>query len=457
VDAKFLLKIWCAYAIFRKLCTFAAMKLFAITGNPVLHSKSPLVFGATHPTRADEFAYFRLWAQSADEAMQLFDELSLSGMNVTAPFKGGVAQLADARSHEVQVLGVANTLVCGNDGRTTCYNTDIHGVAGAFADAGVSVEGKRCVVLGAGGAGSAAAYALHQGGASVTIVNRTAERAQRLAAAIGCTSADFGELPRLIPQADIAVNALLPEVDALNEVWLNPHQVVFDAIYHASRVREKALRKGCTFIDGAGWLLHQGLPAYRMFTGLEADVTNVNTAQLTQKIPRHIALIGFMGAGKSTVAPLLAAQLNWPAAEVDAAIEKRCGMGIPQIIESRGEAYFREVEEATLAEILHSPTPHVISCGGGVVTRPALRELLKKNSIVVWLYAPPETCISRIDIASRPLLAGQKNPQQAAIEMFNQRKFAYAQTAWMLVSGKERSANEVSQIIYDELRKIIGS
>ncbi len=431
------------------------MKLFAITGHPVLHSKSPILFGCAYPTHSDEFAYFRLAAATAEEAMQLFRELGITGMNVTAPFKNEVARLADARGPEVQALGASNTVVLENE-KTCAYNTDFFGVSGSIENGGVSIAGKRCLVLGAGGAGSAAAYALHSNGGIVTIANRTVEKAKALAERIGCSHCALNEVEKVVPQVDMILNTLYEDVDVLNEAWLTPQHILFDAIYHNSKLEQKAKNVGCKFIDGAYWLLFQGPPAYRRFTGLEPDLENMKKALLPQKkAPKHIALIGFMGAGKSTVAPLLATQLAMPVVEADAVLEQKCGASIPQIINEKGEAFFREKEREVLQEILASPTPSVISCGGGAITQPELSKLLKENSIVVWIYASPEKCLSRIHVPSRPILAQHADPKKAAVEIFEKRKFLYAKTSWMLVSSNTRTPNQVAEFIYEEVSKVL--
>ncbi|MDR0687568.1 MAG: hypothetical protein LBF55_02650 [Prevotellaceae bacterium] len=431
------------------------MNLFAITGNPVLHSKSPILFGAAYPSHADTFAYFRLAAQSAAEAGLLFDELGLSGMNITAPFKSDAAQLAGLRAPEVQALNACNTLALEHSIKC-CYNTDIFGVLGSLEEAGVAIAGKRCLVLGAGGAGSAAAYALHTAGGAVTVANRTVDKARRLAESTGCSFAGLSDVAGIAPQTDIIVNTLYKGVDVIDEAWLKPQHAIVDAIYHGSALQAKAQRVGCKFIDGAGWLLHQGVPAYHRFTGIPPDVESMKKATLTQKLPKHISLIGFMGAGKSTVAPLLAAMLGIPAVDIDATLKARCGVDIPQLIGEKGEAYFREQERAVLEEALAAAAPSVISCGGGAATQPLLSKRLKENSIVVWLYASPERCLSRISVDTRPLLAQHANPQQAAAELFEKRKFLYAKTAWMLISSAARSAEQVSRLIYDEISKAIN-
>jgi len=120
---------------------------------------------------------------------------------------------------------------------------------------------------------------------------------------------------------------------------------------------------------------------------------------------KHITLVGMMGSGKSTVAPLIAAPLKRPVLEVDALIEEQEGMKINEIFIAKGEAYFRRLESETLASLLRD-NPSVISPGGGAFQWEATRNLLLKNTIVFYLHASDEVLASRLQttIASRPLL-----------------------------------------------------
>ena len=120
---------------------------------------------------------------------------------------------------------------------------------------------------------------------------------------------------------------------------------------------------------------------------------------------KHIALIGMMGSGKTTVAPLVAAELKRPVVEVDALIEKHEGMPIGEIFIAKGEAYFRRVESEFIAKMLALP-PGVISLGGGAFQWEPTRELLLKNTVVFYLSATHEVLTARLRAATalRPLL-----------------------------------------------------
>ena len=122
-------------------------------------------------------------------------------------------------------------------------------------------------------------------------------------------------------------------------------------------------------------------------------------------MPKHITLVGMMGSGKSTVAPLVAAPLKRGVIEVDALIEEQEGMPINEIFIAKGEAHFRRAESDMLASLLRG-TPAVISPGGGAFQWEATRQLLLKNTVVFYLSATEEILASRLmaTAAARPLL-----------------------------------------------------
>jgi shikimate kinase len=122
-------------------------------------------------------------------------------------------------------------------------------------------------------------------------------------------------------------------------------------------------------------------------------------------MPRHVTLIGLMGAGKSSVAPRLAALLGRRVIEVDEIIEKQEGMPIGEIFIAKGEAYFRRAECAVIAGLIAQP-PAVLSLGGGAFMWDATRELLLRETEVVYLSTTLDTLVERLraSTATRPLL-----------------------------------------------------
>ena len=154
-------------------------------------------------------------------------------------------------------------------------------------------------------------------------------------------------------------------------------------------------------------------------------------------------LLGFMGAGKSTIAR----GLDPDFVDMDAMLEERLGMSIAQFFEEKGEAAFRQIEEEVLADLLK--TDQVISTGGGIVISPRNRDLLKENSDNIYLKADFETLYQRISADKdnqRPLFLNNSKEDLAAI--FDERQAWYEEVANKIVDVSSLSPEE----IIEELR-----
>jgi shikimate kinase len=141
---------------------------------------------------------------------------------------------------------------------------------------------------------------------------------------------------------------------------------------------------------------------------------------------KHITLIGMMGSGKSTVAPIVAARLGRPVVEVDALIEEREKMPISEIFIAKGEAYFRKLESALIGQLLTQPAA-VLSLGGGAFQWETTRQQLLANSVVFYLSASYEILAARLQsgTAARPLLNVPGVNWQDTIRDLLERRGAY--------------------------------
>jgi shikimate kinase len=166
----------------------------------------------------------------------------------------------------------------------------------------------------------------------------------------------------------------------------------------------------------------------------------------------NIALIGFMGTGKSTVGQLVAEQLGFRFVDTDHLIEERAGKPITQIFQESGEAAFREVERRLLSEMSRW-TRTVIATGGGLAAQPGNLEELKKSALVVCLWASPETIWERTRHQShRPLL---KAPDPAArIRELLAAREPYYRQADLLIRSDQRAARQVAQQIIHHYREL---
>jgi shikimate kinase len=134
---------------------------------------------------------------------------------------------------------------------------------------------------------------------------------------------------------------------------------------------------------------------------------------------RHVALVGFMGAGKSALAREAAERTGRPCVDVDAKLEERLG-SIPAYFAAHGEAAFRAVEAEATAEALGRTAPSVISLGGGAVTSAATRDLLAERAVTVWLDVDVDTCWQRVRGSDRPL--AQTFDAQLALDISRHRE-----------------------------------
>lgn len=165
-----------------------------------------------------------------------------------------------------------------------------------------------------------------------------------------------------------------------------------------------------------------------------------------KKLEENIFLIGFMGAGKSTVAAELERQLHIPHAEMDALIVEREGMAISDIFAEKGETYFRDVETALLKDLTEKKGI-IISCGGGAVMRDENAALMKQCGKIVLLTATPETIYERVkDSTDRPILNGNMNVDYIR-ELMEKRKDRYLAVADVIVATDQKSAEEITREI----------
>ncbi|MCQ2958587.1 MAG: NAD(P)-binding domain-containing protein [Bacteroidales bacterium] len=432
-----------------------ATKLLAVTGKPILHSKSPNMFNAQFKHYGIDAEYLYFAAETAEEAIFLFRQLGLKGMNVTSPFKEQIGKLLDVVHDEAKILDSVNTVV-SKDGKLHGYNTDFYGVTQSFADTGISIQGKKCLVIGAGGAGKSAAYGLHSQGAEVTIINRTLEKAQKAAEIIGCNYAEISQLEQYVRQSEIIISALQQNINPIEDQWLTKEHIIFDANYKGSPLIEMAKQKQCTIVSAEDWLLNQAIASYKLFLDAEPDkaVMKSGLQQPTLADKNHvISTIGIMGAGKSSHGLELSKQMQFDFKDIDDEIVKEQGKPITQIFAEHGEAYFRNIEKETLSKNFSTDKPCILSCGGGIVLNEPNRNLLKDNTLVIWLYATPDAIIQRVNIAKRPLLQCD-NPLEKLQQLLNDRKELYARTAHVVFSTETRPKTRSAERLKDEIERI---
>ena len=167
--------------------------------------------------------------------------------------------------------------------------------------------------------------------------------------------------------------------------------------------------------------------------------------------PYHprIALVGFMGCGKSAVGRRLARKLGREWVDSDSLIERKEGLSVPALFKERGEAVFRELEAGVLAA-LSKRERIVLSCGGGVILSDENRRILREKFFTIWLRVGAEAALSRVEPGSRPLLDCD-NPAQVAQLLLERRLPLYAEVARLSVDTELGGPDLVMEAISDML------
>ena len=179
---------------------------------------------------------------------------------------------------------------------------------------------------------------------------------------------------------------------------------------------------------------------------------NSKRIQARKLFDYNIVLIGFMGAGKSTISDYLSTMFDMDIVELDQVIAEREEMSIPDIFATYGEEYFRDLETNLLIE-MQSRKNAVISCGGGAALREGNVAEMKKNGRVVLLTATPETIYDRVkDSNDRPVLNGRKNVAGIS-ELMEQRREKYEAAADIVINTDNKSVLQICEELVQRLQE----
>jgi len=244
----------------------ASFARFAVIGDPVRQSLSPVIFNAAFAAAGREALYVPLPGDRFDEVLRLAEHSEVRGLSVTMPFKREAMDAAVTLTDAARSIGAANTLRF-EDGAWQAHNTDGEGLLAALAPH-VDVAGRRVAVLGAGGAARAAAVSLRDAGAQVTLYARDAGRASSVAKDIQCRGrrlSDYGP-----GGAEVVINATPVGMAATDETLiptadLQGEELVLDMIYRPTMTRflRGARERGCTAVSGLEMFLEQAAAQHR--------------------------------------------------------------------------------------------------------------------------------------------------------------------------------------------------
>ena len=355
------------------------MSSYGLLGEKLGHSFSPRI----HAALAD-YPYELIELEESQVGAFLKNG-GYDALNVTIPYKKTVMPFLDEITPTAQRIGAVNTVVRRPDGTLLGHNTDYDGFADLVRALGVSLEGKKVLVLGSGGASrTAVTVAADMGARAVVVISRSGED-------------NYDNLERHA-DAEIIINAtpvgMYPKngVAPLSLAKFPALEGVLDMIYNPARTELllEAEALGIPHKNGLLMLVSQARRAAEAFLG--QSIADAEVERITREIARdteNIILVGMPGCGKSTLGQLIATQLGRPLVDCDAEIVKAAGKPIPQIFAEEGEESFRAIETAVLAELCKQ-SGLVIATGGGVVTRERNFPLMHQNGRVLFLDIAPD-------------------------------------------------------------------
>ncbi len=454
--------------------------VLGLIGNPVRHTMSPLIHNTISEEMGKDLRYLPFPVEEdVTAAVKGAYHLGILGLNVTVPHKTAVMGTLSEIDDAAKMIGAVNTLVRTERGYKG-YNTDMPGLGRALKRRGISLKGQQVVILGAGGASRAAcALALTEGAKEIYLLNRTKERAEKLAAEmtekadalagekaapgriIPLAASEYARVPRN-PSIFIQCTALgLHEGDGLlieDDNFYHMAEYGYDLVYNPAVT--PFMRKLESFMipcdNGLTMLLYQGIIAYELWTGV--SVPDELADKVLNRMERRLygenyVLTGYMGCGKSTVGKALAEARSMAFLDTDAMIEEAEDCSIREIFEEQGEEAFRDMETEMLKRLSATAVNTVIATGGGIVLRPENRRLLKEIGQVIWLSASPEETLHRVkEDTGRPLLdsASEAELAEKIERMLRERGPAYGAAADRVIHTDGREIAEIVKLISGE-------
>ncbi|MCK4937470.1 MAG: shikimate dehydrogenase [Methanosarcinales archaeon] len=258
--------------------------LYAVFGDPVEHSLSPVMHNAAFAALGMDCEYQKLRVTKDDlkEAIHGAKAMGFGGLNLTIPLKEKALRLVEP-DPLAEAVGAVNTIEFRGDS-IIGHNTDGIGALNSLKSSGVVIPHSEVLLLGAGGAARAVAYQLASKGARVTIANRTPERAVELATNVSSVGRAEGtgleDLTSLVEQSHIIINTtsvgMHPDTDQtlVTEDMLHAGQVVFDLVYNPlwTKLLKEANKARAITVDGIKMLVLQGVESFRIWTGADPPV-----------------------------------------------------------------------------------------------------------------------------------------------------------------------------------------
>ena len=414
---------------------------YGVLGEKLGHSYTPVIY------RELAGLDYRRFERAPEDVEAFVRGDAWEGFNATIPYKRTVVPYLDEIAPEAARLGNVNTVTRLSNGRLRGDNTDYFGFKCLVESCGAELAGGKALVLGGdGGAGTTCMTVLADLGFEPVSVSRDPEAAR--AARSEGPDTPAAHMP-VIGYGDLADHADAVLLVNCTPVGMFPRcpaspltdkcfgllaagslKAVVDIVYNPARtgLMLQAEQRGIPCAGGLLMLVAQAAEAVRHYTG--ALIAPERIADLTAHLSfseQNIALIGMPGCGKTRVGEQLAALTSRTHVDIDHELERRLGESCQTFIEREGEPAFRAQETAVLSEVA-ARSGQVISCGGGVVTMPENRDLLRQNSLTVML----DRKLDELPVRGRPV------SQRDGVALLAQKRMPlYRSWADLVVASRE--------------------
>lgn len=406
--------------------------LTGLLGRKLAHSYSPKI----HSMLGDY--EYRLFEVEPEELGAFMKSGGFDAVNVTIPYKRDVIRYCSRLSGIAAEIGSVNTVVRLASGELYGDNTDIDGFSGMLRRLGVSVSGKKALVLGSGGASQTVRYVLEREGADAVVIYCGGEN-------------NYGNIERHC-DAKLIVNCtpvgMYPDNGAapLDIERFDALEGVLDLIYNPARTKLllDAHSRSIPYVDGLYMLVEQARRASELFTG--TSICPEKTDEIYKVMHRdmqNIVLIGMPGCGKTCVGRKLAEITGREFVDSDEALEEMAGESISAYFASHSVSEFRHAETEVLKG-LGKKSGVVLATGGGCVTIKENMPILKQNGRLIWLKRP----LDELSAKGRPLSKSMK-----LTDMYKEREGMYAAFA-DACADNDSSVGEAARRILEAYNEI---
>ena len=357
---------------------------------------------------------------------EFFIKRDFKAINVTIPYKQAIIPFLDEISDEAKRINAVNTVVNRN-GKLYGYNTDFYGLKALIERKGVTLEGKKVLVLGSGGtSNTAVAVAEFMGATEVVKVSRNAKDGYITYKDAYSKCNDFQVIINTTPCG------MFPNIgdSAIDLSEFASLEAVFDAVYNPlkSKLVCDAENKGVISSGGLYMLVSQAAYAVEKF--IDAPVNEKEIERVYRNLYKNkmnIVLVGMPGSGKTSVGKKLAENLSKSFVDTDDLIIRSQNKPVSQIFSEIGEKGFREIEKNEIFSV-SSGNNCVIATGGGAILNKGNTEILKENGRIYFINRPLEMLVATDD---RPLSSNKADLEKR----YNERYSLYLQCADVVVDG----------------------